>query len=494
MTNRAKLPAFIAFILLLASFAMTPLSAAQATEKHSALVIDANSGKVLHAENVSDLRYPASLTKLMTLYMTFDALHTGRFKMSSVLKASQKAASMPSTNLRMKKGDRITVRDAIKALIVRSANDVAVILAEALAGSEYKFSKRMTATARRLGMKNTTFKNASGLPNRQQQSTARDLAVLALALKRHYPQYYHFFRTETFSYKGKKYTSHNRAMKRISGADGLKTGYIRASGFNLITSATRRGKSIVGIVLGGESSKKRDNEMVDLVERVFAKMNLQRGRRQFVINAGEPIPRVKPQELVAISQMLDKESVPKPVKAKAKKVVLAEAPKAASSVPPMYVPKPYISIQKEPNPAAKQYISFNTASEPNQQQGYSAYDAEMQGYQQARGQFAPIAKSEQRASASQVATAPKLGGNWGIQVGAYEDQREALVAASNAVSLVPELLQQAKVHTTDRQKAQGKLLHRARLAQMTEFQARQACQMLTHMRAPCFVYKEQSNI
>lgn len=485
---------FYFFAVLAAILFVYPTSGAWA-DKNASLMIDANSGKVLHAESASHKRYPASLTKLMTLYMTFDALRTGQVKLNTRLKASKKAAAMPSTNIRMKRGDRITVQDAIKALIVRSANDVAVVLAEHLGGSEYKFSKKMTAVARRLGMKNTTFKNASGLPNRQQVTTARDMAVLALALRRHYPQYYHYFRTQTFKYKGKKYTSHNKAMNRISGADGLKTGYIRASGFNLITSAIRRGKSVIGVVMGGESSKSRDDKMVRLVERTFTRMNLQNNRRQFVLN-DDPVPLQKPQELVALAQkrqqLVAKEyAAAKPVKAPVKQAAVAKPVSSAATKT--------IAVHTQGKPP--QFISVNlgnktqAGAEKNTSQAatteYSAYDLEMQmAKQKARGQFMPVSYQTSAADAQFQVKSSK---DWGVQVGAYAESREALVAASNAASVAPKYLGEARVHVTDQQKVKGKTLYRARLANMTETQARNACNALENANTPCFVYREKNS-
>lgn len=474
MKNRAIIPAsFVFFVVLTATLIFTPISDAYAT-KNASLVIDANSGKVLHADDASEQRYPASLTKLMTLYMTFDALRTGQLRLDTVLVASEKAASMPSTNLRMKAGDKITVRDAIKALVVRSANDVAVILAERLAGSEYNFARRMTAVARHLGMKNTTFKNASGLPNRQQISTARDMAVLALALRRHYPEYYPYFRTTTFKYKGQKYTSHNKAMRRINGADGLKTGYIRASGFNLVTSATRHGKSVVAVVLGGSSSKQRDDKMVKLVERTFARMNLQSNRRQFVLNS-DPVPRQKPQELIALAQQ--------------------EKQHAANKIPPQYA-----SFEAKPAVAApKQYIKFDFGGDeglegqqftpPSPEK--SAYDEEIKAFQkQQRGQFMPISYQP---SDNNSPFNVKPRNEWGVQVGAYKESREALVAASNAASIAPKLLNNATIHVTDKQKVNNEILYRARLANMTKSQAKEACALLEASNTACFVYRERNS-
>ncbi len=492
MKNRGKYSVSLFLMIAVALiFASVPVSFAHAS-KNASLMIDANSGKVIHAENASKQRYPASLTKLMTIYMTFDALRTGKVKMGTVLKASKKAASMPSTNLSMKKGDRITVRDAIKALVVRSANDVAVIVAESLGGSEYKFAKRMTAVAHRLGMKNTTFKNASGLPNRQQVTTARDMAVLALALRRHYPEYYHFFRTDKFKYKKKKYTSHNKAMRRISGADGLKTGYIRASGFNLITSATRRGKSVIGVVLGGESSKKRDDKMVRLVERTFARMNLQTNRRQFVLN-NDPLPRAKPRELALLAQEMNQAQKVLPKRVKIAEQVPTDKPEPQT--------QQYAAFQAKPEAKAKQFISADFAStaptpvvksfaSPVLKSKKTAYDIEINDYYRSRGQFMPVSYQSPDSNTKYQVKPSK---DWGVQVGAYEESREALVAASNAASMVPKLLRVARIHVGDKQKVKGKTLYRARLADMTEKQARKACAKLEAHKTSCFVYREKNN-
>lgn len=478
MENRGKYPAMAVFFVFMAALlVITPVSAhAFSSKKYASLVIDANSGKVLHAENASRKRHPASLTKMMTLYLTFDALRTGKLRMNTTLRASKKAASMPSTNLHMKKGSRITVRDAIKALIVRSANDVAVILAEKIAGSEYKFAKQMTAVARRLGMKNTTFKNASGLPNRKQVTTARDLAVLSLALRRHYPEYYPLFRTQSFKYKGKKYKGHNRAMSRIRGADGLKTGYIRASGFNLVTSATRRNGSVIGVVLGGDTSKERDDKMVSLVEHTFARMNLQNNRRQFVLY-DDPVPIAKPRELVVLAQ--------KKAKQASKTVNLAAKSKHVKQYPAY-------QIAETTNAKQKQYVSFSSNVDKKSKQfvQFSAYDEDMKQNNKSRGQFMPV---NYHSTSGERVYKVKPTKEWGVQVGAYEESREAMVAAANAVSFAPNLLRDARINVTDKHKSKGKVLYRARLADMTKTSAKKACNILEAMKTPCFVYRDKKN-
>lgn len=235
-------------------------------------VMNADTGKVLEAENADSLRYPASLTKMMTLYLTFEALKNKKLKINEDMPVSLHASGQPQTNIALEPGDTLTVRDAILSLVVRSANDSAVVLAEKLGGTEAGFASKMTAKARQLGMKNTTFHNASGLPDPRQRTTARDMATLGLALKRHFPDYFSFFKTESFTFRGKTYTTHNRVMTRYEGVDGIKTGYIRASGFNLVTSAKKDGHNIVAVVIGGRTWRERDDQMIALLDKNFERM------------------------------------------------------------------------------------------------------------------------------------------------------------------------------------------------------------------------------
>ena len=243
-------------------------SPAQAA-RYTAIVVDANSGKVLFARNADRRHYPASLTKMMTLYLTFEALEKGTIKLSSALAVSRRAAGQTPSKLGLKRGQTIAVEDAILALVTKSANDAATVLAEALGGNEANFAGQMTKKAKLLGMKRTRFRNASGLPNRYQRSTARDMATLALALQRDFPQYYHYFSTREFRYKNRTFTNHNRLLRSYRGADGLKTGYIRASGFNVAFSARRGSRRLIGVVLGGRSPKWRDRKTARLMDIAF---------------------------------------------------------------------------------------------------------------------------------------------------------------------------------------------------------------------------------
>jgi len=238
-----------------------------ALAKYASIVVDADTGRVLYSANADTRNYPASLTKMMTLYLLFEALEKGDLKMDTKLKVSRRAAGQAPTRLGLKAGSTIAVRDVIGALVVKSANDVATVAAEAMGGTEVKFAQKMTKKARELGMKRTTFRNASGLPNRGQLSTARDMAKLARALMDDFPDQYAVFSKPTFVYKGRTYRSYNNLLK--DGADGIKTGYTRASGFNLVTSVERDGKRLIGVVFGGKTAKSRDRHMVSLINRAF---------------------------------------------------------------------------------------------------------------------------------------------------------------------------------------------------------------------------------
>jgi len=236
----------------------------------SSIIIDAQTGKVLSEHDADRPDYPASLTKMMTLYLTFGALEKGKITLTDQFTVSLHAARQAPSKLGLRPGQRISVRDLILAVVTHSANDAAVTIAENLAGSESAFAQRMTATAHALGMSATTFRNASGLPNPPNMSTARDLTTLARALWRDYPTEYHFFATEEFTYNGTVYETHNHLMANFAGMDGIKTGYIHASGFNLAASAVRNGRRLIGVIMGGSSAHARDLEMAGMLDDAFA--------------------------------------------------------------------------------------------------------------------------------------------------------------------------------------------------------------------------------
>ncbi len=248
-------------------------AAAKPPDRYASIVIEAETGYVLSEKNADKKLFPASLTKIMTLYMTFEAIQSGRLTKNTRVPVSKHAAFMEPSELGLAAGSTIRVEDAIYGLVTKSANDAAVVLAEAVAGSESAFADLMTKRARQLGMKNTTFKNASGLPHKAQISSARDMALLGQAIHRDFPREYKYFSTKSFTYAGRTYASHNKLMNSYVGMDGIKTGYIHASGFNLVASAKRNGSRLVGVVFGGQTSKSRNDHMAQLLDLGFARLD-----------------------------------------------------------------------------------------------------------------------------------------------------------------------------------------------------------------------------
>ena len=289
------------------------LPAFTADERYASIMVDAESGRVLAASNADQVLHPASLTKIMTLYMTFDALKQGRLTLAQQVRTSAHAAAMTPSKLGLRPGDSLTVEQAILALVTKSANDAAVVLAEAMAGSEEGFGQRMTQRARSLGMAHTTFVNASGLPDARQVTSARDMAVLALAMLRDHPRQYRYFATTEFVFRGQVHHNHNRLLGAYDGVDGIKTGFINSSGFNLVASAQRDGRRVIGVVFGGSSGRARDAHMVSLLDEAFGNLGI-RGPRQ--PDADVPLVRVadqqkRPTKAEALSKVA-------PAKAKAK--------------------------------------------------------------------------------------------------------------------------------------------------------------------------------
>ena len=242
--------------------------------KKAAIVIDFDTKEVLFEVNANTKNYPASLTKIMTLYILFDQIDKGLLTYETKLKVSKIASSRSPSKLYLEAGSFIKVEDAIMALIIKSANDVASVVAENISGTEKEFAKLMTKYARNLGMFNTTFKNASGLPNRAQLTTAKDIAILSHALISNFPEEYKLFSKQKFTYNGKTYKTHNKLMLSYEGADGIKTGYIRASGFQLAFSAVRNNKRLVGVIFGGDTGKQRDRSLKIIMDKEFAELGI----------------------------------------------------------------------------------------------------------------------------------------------------------------------------------------------------------------------------
>lgn len=296
--------------------------------RYAAIVLDADTGRVLHAANPDTRNYPASLTKMMTLYLVFDALESGQLKLKQRLPVSARAAGMSPSKLGVKRGESITVETAILALVTKSANDAAVVVAEYLGGTEAKFARLMTKKARELGMRRTSFRNASGLPNRQQLSTARDMAVLAKRLVEDFPQRYRYFSRQRYTFRGKQYKNHNSLLRTYPGTDGIKTGYIRASGFNLAASVTRDGRRLIGVVFGGRTAKSRDRHMAKLLERGFKKVS--------AIAANPPVDPKKRPVIVASQTKPATTTRIKPTKTQRTKPTAAPRPQPAPSRNPSW--------------------------------------------------------------------------------------------------------------------------------------------------------------
>jgi len=289
---------------------------AHVTGRDAALVVDGQSGQVLYARNSTAERHPASLTKMMTLYLLFDALRAHRLSLQTSITISRHAASQLKVNLALSPGMTMTVDTAIKAVVVRSANDVAVAIAEAVGGTEGHFAQLMTERARSLGMRNTFYHNASGLPDPLQVTTASDLAILARHLAYDFPQYYPYFATPNFSYHGVTYYTHDNLLGRFQGTDGIKTGYTNASGFNLVSSVVRDGAHVIGVVMGGDTARQRDNEMVRLLAATFT-----RAKANPTLIAHGNIPWKRPDQNTAVVSTNETEPMGPPAP-----VIFASAP------------------------------------------------------------------------------------------------------------------------------------------------------------------------
>ena len=293
---------FILFFIVISS---------SAKAKYASFIINENTKRIYHNTNADTRNYPASLTKIMTLYMVFDALKNKKISMNTKFKISKRAARQPPSKLNLSAGSSITVKNAILALITKSANDVATVVAENLGKSERNFARLMTRKAKKLGMTRTTFKNASGLPNRGQLSTARDMAILGMAIRKNHSNFFKLFKTKSFVYKGVKYTNHNNLLSSYSGTDGIKTGYTNASGFNLVASVERNGQRIIGVVFGGKKARSRDKHMINLLNKYF-----KTSPSKPLVRIAKPseMPKVRPKIIVAEKNVKNFKIPPKTTK------------------------------------------------------------------------------------------------------------------------------------------------------------------------------------
>jgi D-alanyl-D-alanine carboxypeptidase len=303
-------------------------------EKHAALVIDVNSGAVLHKDDADALRHPASLTKMMTLYLTFECLESGRLKMSDMITISKHAASVAPSKLNLKPGEQISVKDAIGTIVTKSANDIAVALAEKIGGTEGNFVRLMNVRARQLGMTKTHFENPSGLPNDDHVSTARDMATLALHLMDDYPRHFRVFATHKYEYRGKSYRNHNTMLNTFAGVDGIKTGYTRASGFNLVTSVHRGRRHLIGVVFGGRTAASRNAAMRNLLTKAFTRASTTKTRKRMHRPTSEQEPEIaaRPPSRPAPSRVAETERPETPIHVfKVRHVPIVTSSRAASA-------------------------------------------------------------------------------------------------------------------------------------------------------------------
>ncbi|MEM6650251.1 MAG: D-alanyl-D-alanine carboxypeptidase family protein [Pseudomonadota bacterium] len=418
------------------SFAAAP---AHANSKYAALVIHADTGDVLFSRYANGKRYPASLTKLMTLYMVFEALEEEELTLETKLPVSKRASLQPASRLGLRRGSHITVETAIEALVIKSANDVATVVAEHVGGSEAKFARLMTQRARKLGMRSTTFRNASGLPDRRQVTTAKDMAILAQRVSQDFPQYFEYFNQDKFTWNGRTYRSHNRVTKTMKGADGLKTGYTRASGYNLSTTVERGDNRLIGIVLGGRSSATRDRHMKDILEKAFLDI---RRRPTLVksIHRVKPVPGLRPGRTPQAAPIL-----------------LAEANPSVSPLP-IPIPRPKSMTEAE----ALNFASLEKAI------------AEMAS-DEGQIDVTPIGQGD--ADLSNLR-------DWAIQVGAFHKQPQALAQITAHQDAMRELVAGVgrEVNIADKG---ARAVYRARFTRLTEDEALDACDLMREKGTDC---------
>jgi D-alanyl-D-alanine carboxypeptidase len=491
------------------------------------IVVDANSGAVLYSTNPDSPRYPASLTKIMTLYMLFEQLEAGKIAMNTELPVSVHAASQAPSKLALKPGQTITVEDAIKATVTKSANDVAVVIAEALGGDEDTFGRLMTAKARAIGMQNTVYKNASGLPDEAQITTARDQALLGRAIQDRFPQYYGYFSTKRFSFRGKSIASHNRLVGRVEGVDGIKTGYINASGFNLVTSMKRAGRHVVAVVLGGRSASSRDAKMRELVTDYVQVASVKRTAPALAEAGAEPkrgvMQRIAAAVITPARAQAARIPMPRPAPLATIPAAVTPTPAAAAQVAPPAFPvtTPPVAAPVAATPGSSDPLEPITVKTLSVKPGMpasltapattaSVTPPNSASVTPAKGQelaFADpteerqpgvlgklsvkVASALPTQPASEEAAADLLRptrSGWMIQVGAFDREDDAKHRLSDALARAKPLLGDANAFT-ERVAKGDKTLYRARFAGFDKEQAEAACQHLKKNEIACMALK-----
>ncbi|HTJ65537.1 MAG TPA: serine hydrolase [Alphaproteobacteria bacterium] len=474
--------------LVLCAFLATAFFFAQpALAIDASIVVDANSDKVISQMNPDRLLHPASMSKLMTLYLTFEALESGRLSLQRNLSVSEHAQSMSPTKLNLVAGQSIRVEDAILSLVTLSANDSAVVLAEGLGGSEDRFGQLMTRKAHQLGMVNTNFRNSNGLPDPAQISTARDMAILCRALIKRFPQYYHYFSVREFTYNGIPHANHNHLMSRYEGMDGLKTGLTNASGFNLAASAVRGGRRLIGVVFGGISAVQRDDYMAGLLDDGFQKA----GGIAMTTAAPPPVPVHKPADLSASGS-----SQPPAATAMATAKPIAQvdpgagptnAAGIANSVDTTPIPQPTattrtasgvrIGAKRPTTIGALAAISGQGDAEDGADIAPPPRSKRVHKTPPQKLAMATPTKPTAAARSSKSAKAEPAG--WSIQVGAYATRQATEQAIKQAIKRAPDALKHATPVVTPLQQKHG-TLYRARLAGLEAGEAKKACKAIAH--------------
>jgi len=494
----------IAAASLIAATLMTS-SPADAKPKYAALVLDKYSGRVLFSRNADAARYPASLTKIMTLYIVFEELAQDNIELDTPWLVSKHAEGQAPSKLGLEAGDTITVREAILALVTKSANDAAMVVAENLSGTQRKFAQRMTKRARELGMARTTFRNPHGLPDKRQITTARDMATLAQRIMDDFPQYYAFFGTESFNFRGRIFNNHNNLLGDYEGTNGIKTGYTRASGFNLTASVIRDGKHLVGVVMGGKTPRTRDDHMVEILDEAFGRVPR---RGHLSIASAPPIPRSRPEYATA---------EPAPVMASLAPAIAPLPSAPATPVPAIAMtPGDAAALLADPAPALRQTTTFEApeqtaasapveeqrtiavahASDPKVFEDVTAWLVTPANARQHTPEFAGTLGAGDYSPPTetnyaglevpvQTYTSASPGTVWRIQIGAYSDAEEAGRRIEAAMSRAPGVLE-GKGPATVPLKTASRTLFRSRFTGFTgEDQARTACTTLIREGISC---------
>ncbi len=485
---------------------------------YSSIVVDVNSGAVMQATSADSPRHPASLTKIMTLYLLFERLEQGKLKLNTELPVSAHASSQAPSKLGLKPGETIRVETAIRAIVTKSANDVAVIVAEALGGDEPSFAKLMTAKARALGMTQTVYRNASGLPEDQQITTARDQAILGRAIQDRFPNYYTYFATRTFDFRGKSIRNHNHLLGVVDGIDGIKTGYIHESGFNIVTSVRRANHHLVAVVFGGRTADARDARVRSLIDNNINIAAIKRtappvvegwetatARKDLKENKEDDRTGSAPIRVAAVTSSATDGPVPgstEPIKPNAVKTVTVHPGTMYSA---SLTPLPSDNRQLTPAPAIANPPNVTTITTIRSEPPSSAAPvvatppivaAPAPQVPPAPPPAKPAVQPVKVASAiaSTPVTAPsvessaKTHGSWLIQVGALPDEKEAKQRLETVQSKAGTLLGKANSFTERIEKG-DKVLFRARFAGLEKDQAEAACRHLKHSNIPCMLLK-----